>query len=167
MARQVLSLVAGSAIDEYLLSQLRLLRQEHTLARLIHGLQNMLWPGGTWFQSAPNYPGKPPPRVGTSFLHRLRCMLLCSCAGTPSQAGDWMKGPNKAAPGALREKEQEMVYWEHGCSARALTLDGDSCCDGGRYGGAAPVSSAAAGSHAVGYRHCQLSFLSLKCCTSL
>ena len=68
MARQVLSLVAGSAIDEYLLSQLRLLRQEHTLARLIHGLQNMLWPGGTWFQSAPNYPGKAPPRVGTSHL---------------------------------------------------------------------------------------------------
>lgn len=62
VARQVLSLVAGSAIDEYLLSQLRLLRQEHTLARLIHGLQNMLWPGGTWFQSAPNYPGKAPPR---------------------------------------------------------------------------------------------------------
>ena len=82
----MLSLVAGSAIDEYLLSQLRLLRQEHTLARLIHGLQNMLWPGGTWFQSAPNYPGKPPPRVGTSFLHRLRCMLLCSCAGTPSSS---------------------------------------------------------------------------------
>ena len=99
MARQVLSLVAGSAIDEYLLSQLRLLRQEHTLARLIHGLQNMLWPGGTWFQSAPNYPGKPPPRVGTSFLHRLLCMLLRSCAKTPSQTGGSTKFPEKAAPG--------------------------------------------------------------------
>ena len=79
VARQVLSLVAGSAIDEYLLSQLRLLRQEHTLARLIHGLQNMLWPGGTWFQSAPNYPGKPPPRVGTSCLHQPPCMPPCPC----------------------------------------------------------------------------------------
>ncbi|KAK9807024.1 hypothetical protein WJX72_010915 [[Myrmecia] bisecta] len=55
VARQVLSLVAGDAIDEYLLSQLRMLRQEHTLARIIHGLQNMLWPGGAWYQSLPSH----------------------------------------------------------------------------------------------------------------
>lgn len=55
VARQMLSLVAGSAIDEYLLSQLRLLRQPHTLARLIHALQTKLWPGGIWFQHTPKY----------------------------------------------------------------------------------------------------------------
>lgn len=53
MARQMLSLVAGGAIDEYILSQLRALRQEHQLARLIHSLQIVLWPGGTWFQRLP------------------------------------------------------------------------------------------------------------------
>ena len=53
MARQMLSLVAGGAIDEYILSQLRALRQEHQLARLIHSLQITLWPGGTWFQRLP------------------------------------------------------------------------------------------------------------------
>ena len=55
VARQMLSLVAGSAIDEYLLSQLRLLRQPHTLARLIHTLQTHLWPGGVWFQHTAKY----------------------------------------------------------------------------------------------------------------
>lgn len=55
VARQMLSLVAGSAIDEYLLSQLRLLRQPHTLARLIHALQTKLWPGGSWFQHTAKY----------------------------------------------------------------------------------------------------------------
>lgn len=55
VARQMLSLVAGSAIDEYLLSQLRLLRQPHTLARLIHALQTKLWPGGVWFQHTDKY----------------------------------------------------------------------------------------------------------------
>jgi len=49
----MLSLVAGGAIDEYILSQLRALRQEHQLARLIHSLQIMLWPGGLWFQRHP------------------------------------------------------------------------------------------------------------------
>ena len=49
----MLSLVAGGAIDEYILSQLKALRQEHQLARLIHSLQISLWPGGVWFQRTP------------------------------------------------------------------------------------------------------------------
>ena len=53
VARQVLSLVAGGAIDEWLLGHLRALRQEHALARLLHALQQQLWPGGAWFQSLP------------------------------------------------------------------------------------------------------------------
>jgi sorting nexin-13 len=60
VARQVLSLVAGGAIDEWLLSNLRFLRQEHTLARIIHHLQAQLWPGGTWYQSLPEH--QPPVR---------------------------------------------------------------------------------------------------------
>lgn len=53
VARQMLSLVAGGAVDEYILSQLKALRQEHQLARLIHSLQISLWPGGLWFQRQP------------------------------------------------------------------------------------------------------------------
>jgi hypothetical protein len=55
VARQVLSLVAGGAIDEWLLSNLRRLRQEHTLARALHLLQQQLWPGGAWFQTLPEH----------------------------------------------------------------------------------------------------------------
>jgi len=49
MARQVLSLVAGDVIDVFLVNKLMLLRQEHSIARLIHKLQNSLWPGGVWY----------------------------------------------------------------------------------------------------------------------
>ncbi|KAA6429701.1 MAG: phox domain-containing [Trebouxia sp. A1-2] len=61
VARQMLSLVAGSAIDEYLLSQMRLLRQPHTMARIIHALQTKLWPGGVWFQHTDHYHQQHPP----------------------------------------------------------------------------------------------------------
>ena len=53
VARQVLSLVAGGAIDEWLLSHLRALRQEHGVAWALAQLQRQLWPGGAWFQSLP------------------------------------------------------------------------------------------------------------------
>lgn len=62
--------MAGAAIDVFLAGQLRLLRQEHTLARAIHGVQAALWPGGTWFMYRPEYPKRPvpdrcPPLAGT------------------------------------------------------------------------------------------------------
>ncbi len=53
MARQALSLVAGEAIDAYLTSRLRLLRQQHTIGRIIQQIQASLWPGGVWFQHTP------------------------------------------------------------------------------------------------------------------
>ena len=55
VARQVLSLVAGGAIDEWVAGQLRSARQEHTLARMLAILQASLWPGGAWFQSLPQH----------------------------------------------------------------------------------------------------------------
>ena len=51
-ARQVLSLVAGGAIDEWVVSQLRGLRQANRLASLIQLLEATLWPGGRWFMWA-------------------------------------------------------------------------------------------------------------------
>ncbi len=52
VARQVLSLVAGDAIDIYLLGMLRRLREEASVAAAIRSLQNVLWPGGVWCQYA-------------------------------------------------------------------------------------------------------------------
>lgn len=53
VARQTLSLVAGEAIDGWLVSQLARLREEHTIGRLIQRIQASLWPGGLWFQRTP------------------------------------------------------------------------------------------------------------------
>ena len=39
VARQTLSLVAGEAIDQYITSRLRLLRQQHTIGRIIQRIQ--------------------------------------------------------------------------------------------------------------------------------
>ncbi|KAL6776573.1 CPLD29 [Auxenochlorella protothecoides x Auxenochlorella symbiontica] len=55
VARQVLSLVAGTTIDEYLTARLRSLRSEHTIGRAIAGIQAALWPGGVWYQATPQY----------------------------------------------------------------------------------------------------------------
>ena len=81
VARQMLSLVAGGAIDEYILSQLKALRQEHQLARLIHSLQISLWPGGIWFQRTPGRqtPVSRPSPAGENALKL--CCFPCSSTG--------------------------------------------------------------------------------------
>ena len=47
--RQVWPLLAGDTIDVYLNEEIKRLRSEHTIARLIHSLKSELWPGGVWF----------------------------------------------------------------------------------------------------------------------
>ena len=49
MARQMLSLLAGDAIDMFLVSKLRSLTSEHSIARAILSVHTALWPGGVWF----------------------------------------------------------------------------------------------------------------------
>jgi len=75
VARQVLSLVAGGAIDDWMLRKLRTLRKPGTLAAALLRLQASLWPGGVWFARAPaaaaaaaeaagGPPRPPPPQLG-------------------------------------------------------------------------------------------------------
>ncbi len=92
MARQVLSLVAGGAIDEWLLSNLRFMRQEHTLARVIHHLQNQLWPGGAWYQSLPEHrPQVSLMALQGSGLALLECLRLVNIPpAEPALAGAHM-----------------------------------------------------------------------------
>lgn len=49
MGRQMLSLLAGDAIDLWLVGKLRALTSEHSMARAILSIRAMLWPGGVWF----------------------------------------------------------------------------------------------------------------------
>jgi sorting nexin-13 len=53
VARQALSLVAGEAIDSYLISQLARLRDQYTVGRIIASIQASLWPGGVFFWYTP------------------------------------------------------------------------------------------------------------------
>lgn len=61
MARQLLSLVAGDAIEVYLSNQLKTITAEHTVARFILMLQGALWPGGVWYAWANQQVAPPPP----------------------------------------------------------------------------------------------------------
>jgi hypothetical protein len=45
----MLSLLAGDAIDMYLIRKLHAVTSEHSIARAILAVQNVLWPGGVWF----------------------------------------------------------------------------------------------------------------------
>jgi hypothetical protein len=47
--RQALNLLAGDAIDALLLSRLRGLTSEFSVARALLSLHGALWPGGVWF----------------------------------------------------------------------------------------------------------------------
>lgn len=76
IARQALSLIAGSAIDEALVRQLNYIKQEHTIARLILRLQTSLWPGGRWFMTV--QAAIAPGQVGCShwlILHSVSALL--------------------------------------------------------------------------------------------
>ncbi|KAK9836224.1 hypothetical protein WJX84_011500 [Apatococcus fuscideae] len=65
-ARQMLSLVAGGKIDEWLLGHLRGLRDEHFVARMLHALESVLWPGGVWFLHAQHADIQAPRPEGTT-----------------------------------------------------------------------------------------------------
>ena len=111
VARQVLSLVAGGAIDEWLLSNLRRLRQEHTLARALHLLQQQLWPGGAWFQTLPEYqmlqarlaPPMPPCAATNKTMRACphasatRCACCSSCSGLATPGLNAARDPDVAA----------------------------------------------------------------------
>lgn len=94
LARQLLSLVAGGAIDDWLAQQLRTLRQEHTLSRLILSLQASLWPGGTWFLNLQEPPPvrPPPPADGPQLISYCFIPFIfdLTCVQTVTVLGAWM-----------------------------------------------------------------------------
>ena len=83
-ARQMLSLVAGGKIDEWLLGHLRGLRDEHFVARMLHALESMLWPGGVWFLHA-----HPSPQVAhTPHTYQTPPLLKCCHVVGPGHISD-------------------------------------------------------------------------------
>ncbi|XP_027919269.1 uncharacterized protein LOC114177879 [Vigna unguiculata] len=49
MSKQILQLVMEDAIDDWLVRQIHWLRKEETVAQAIRWVQDVLWPGGTFF----------------------------------------------------------------------------------------------------------------------
>lgn len=50
MVRQVLSAMAGDAMDKFIVAQIEAMQREHLIARAIKHLEESLWPKGVWFQ---------------------------------------------------------------------------------------------------------------------
>ena len=50
VGRQMLSLVLGDAVEDYLSESLDFVRQESTISKMIHRLQTLLWPAGVWMR---------------------------------------------------------------------------------------------------------------------
>jgi hypothetical protein len=119
VARQVLSLVAGGAIDEWLLSNLRRLRQEHTLARALHLLQQQLWPGGAWFQTLPE--------------HQLPVRACPRPARTPADHTRDAAAPRAQLPAGAARVSFESSH--QGCGGRRRSLPGLRASGPGRTGG--------------------------------
>ena len=47
---QVLSAMAGDAMDKFIVAQIEAMQREHLIARAIKHLEESLWPKGVWFQ---------------------------------------------------------------------------------------------------------------------
>jgi hypothetical protein len=49
MARQILEIGLGNAIDDFILTKIQWLRQPEVVAAAIDGVRGLLWPNGVWF----------------------------------------------------------------------------------------------------------------------
>jgi hypothetical protein len=123
VARQVLSMAIGDAIDVYLLAKLSLLRQESTIGRVIQVIQTSLWPGGIWFQRTPQFKALHPEVSHLSFEEELMSPTARGGGGGASSSGsgrDGGPGPGMqadkyltpAGPAPLDEEEVREAVWE-------------------------------------------------------
>ncbi|GAQ83243.1 PX domain containing protein [Klebsormidium nitens] len=53
MARQILEIGLGDAIDDFILTQIQWIRQPEVVAAAVDGVRSLLWPSGIWFANQP------------------------------------------------------------------------------------------------------------------
>ncbi|KAG7671832.1 hypothetical protein Ndes2526B_g07257 [Nannochloris sp. 'desiccata'] len=114
VARQVLSIAIGDAIDVYLLAKLSLLRQESTIGRVIQLIQSSLWPGGTWFQRTPEFKALHPEVSQLSFEEELMSPTARGGprSGGPAPGMQADKYLTPVGPPPLDEEEVREAVWE-------------------------------------------------------
>lgn len=64
MARQILEIGLGDAIDDFILTQIQWIRQPEVVAAAVDGVRGLLWPNGIWFANQPEaatWQQQPPP----------------------------------------------------------------------------------------------------------
>ncbi|PPD89867.1 hypothetical protein GOBAR_DD13214 [Gossypium barbadense] len=106
ISKQILQLVMEDAIDDWLLRQIYWLRREDTIALGIRWIQDILWPGGTFFTKAGNIQGK---------FENTRPNQ------TPSQNFSQFGGGNVNKPGSF---EEQLEAARRASSIKKMLFDG-------------------------------------------
>ncbi|XP_022763320.1 uncharacterized protein LOC111308904 isoform X1 [Durio zibethinus] len=106
ISKQILQLVMEDAIDDWLLRQIYWLRSGDTVAQGIRWVQDVLWPGGTFFTKIGNAQSK----FDDSHLDQ-----------TPSQNSSQFGGSNVSKPGSF---EQQLEATRRASDIKKMLFDG-------------------------------------------
>jgi hypothetical protein len=112
MARQALSLIAGDALDVWLLQQVRAVFSEHTVARALLSAQAGLWPGGQWYAyaSSSTSKGSTSPRKERGGSEEISIAGSTSAAAASSNSS--ANSSYRTSPGMLPESYLDYTYDE-------------------------------------------------------
>ncbi|KAK6253594.1 hypothetical protein QUC31_015314 [Theobroma cacao] len=106
ISKQILQLVMEDAIDDWLLRQIYCLRTEETVAQGIRWVQDVLWPGGTFFTRVGNIQNK---------------FDNCHPNQTPSENFSQFGGSNVSKPGSF---EQQLEATRRASDIKKMLFDG-------------------------------------------
>ncbi|KAK8564288.1 hypothetical protein V6N13_005479 [Hibiscus sabdariffa] len=106
MSKQILQLVMEDAIDDWLLRQIYWLRREDTISQGIRWIQDVLWPGGTFFTRLENIQSK----FGDTRPDQ-----------TPAETSSQFSGSDVSKPGAF---EQQLEATRRASNIKKMLFDG-------------------------------------------
>ncbi|GMJ03525.1 SORTING NEXIN 4 [Hibiscus trionum] len=106
MSKQILQLVMEDAIDDWLLRQIYWLRREDTVSQGIRWIQDVLWPGGTFFTRLGNIQSK----FGDTRPDQ-----------TPAETSSQLRGSDVSKPGAF---EQQLEATRRASDIKKMLFDG-------------------------------------------
>ncbi|KAL4353612.1 hypothetical protein GQ457_06G002690 [Hibiscus cannabinus] len=106
MSKQILQLVMEDAIDDWLLRQIYWLRREDTVSQGIRWIQDVLWPGGTFFTRLENIQSK----FGDTRPDQ-----------TPAETSSQFSGSDVSKPGAF---EQQLEATRRASNIKKMLFDG-------------------------------------------
>ncbi|KAK8613613.1 hypothetical protein V6N13_101371 [Hibiscus sabdariffa] len=106
ISKQILQLVMEDAIDDWLLRQIYWLRREDTIIQGIQWIQDVLWPGGTFFTTLGNIQSN----LGDTHPDQ-----------TPAETSSQFSGSNVSKPGSF---EQQLEATRRASDIKKMLFDG-------------------------------------------